>query len=1060
MSLTVASEELVDTGNEIIQLYNKYLGRDPLQGGLDAWLNTGQSIEQIEQGIANSPEAAVFETFNETIGRDPTMEERDFYVNVNPAPITAIKEVLSNTQEAQEFQTQQQLDEIDLLVDTTADDTTADTTVGTTLDTTVSTTTADATADAVVDTTTADTPDAVASGTGKDTFTVITSRAKGGANNPFGGSATSNTTSQVVEMTEQDLLQEFKDSGQLQDQFGSFENYMGYINDSQEWVQSADWMLSNPDYKFNDPESLFLQGEDLAYGPGEREKIQNKIITDRLNARQSDYNQWMNEGADILQKWGIQDTIYNDDGDQFKWTGSGYQKTIKVDDHAGLGDYVKGALIGVSASLLTGGVLGGPLVSAFQGAGMSSAAAAAASKAITTIASQAISTGDVDVKTALVSAAIGYGGNALGNFVQNSAEIDGALGSIVSSANDALTKLEGLVETGIPIADAAIQAGGMSMLTQLVSTGDIDLEQAGIAALIAGGAEAIGQLAAASGKSTDEVLEEITVDAERVGTKVGDNSYLLETGDVISVGSDGKPLILGKMSDIDFDGDGLLSSSDLQEITTNQNVYGNVSLAPPGTTITPDIFTNEWADERYAGLSGDQIVNQMQADGFTDSQINNYMEHWDATNDLNLQELNTASYGAIDVNTEDPYTIGQTDEGGYYIAKTNDVTGEVSFKAINEQQYNDLYDRMYGNSQVGAGALGTGDYSGVESYLQDTGLASGGTIIDSGFDADGNPIGFAGGQTVNDWLVLEAGVDPSATQVSVAPTVDTTKTQQVTTTDAGGSAATSQQAVTDLTESLSSSSSSESAAAAVTNAAASGLSAAEIATVVSNALSGGAISSGAASAASAALEGIAGKGDIADAGVLDAAGDLATDTGAGGTTVTVSTQDPGMLTGNNVNVGTGDAGTNVGASDVGTSASGAATQEKSDLVKAVEWILGNLPNYNNMTEAEINNALSGAGLNPIDKNNDGTISSESQVVNTQTNNQTSTLAANNTGDVTGSASGVTAGGSGLDGSGTDGSGVDGSGTDGSGVNGSGVNGSGVNGSGPALGSLTVQMLLE
>jgi hypothetical protein len=129
--LFVASEELEDTGNEIIQLYNKYLGRDPLQGGLDAWLNTGQSIEQIEQGIANSPEAAVFETFNETIGRDPTMEERDFYVNVNPAPITAIKEVLSNTQEAQEFQTQQQLDEIDLLVDTTADDTTADTTVGT-----------------------------------------------------------------------------------------------------------------------------------------------------------------------------------------------------------------------------------------------------------------------------------------------------------------------------------------------------------------------------------------------------------------------------------------------------------------------------------------------------------------------------------------------------------------------------------------------------------------------------------------------------------------------------------------------------------------------------------------------------------------------------------------------------------------------------------------------------------------------------------------------------------------------------------------------------------------
>ncbi len=133
--LFVASEELEDKGNEIIKLYNQYLGRDPLQGGLDGWLATGQSIEQIEQGIASSQEAAVFETFNETMGRDPTMGERDYFVNVNPAPIENIEAVLSNSPEAQQFQTQQQLDETDLLADTVDDDTTAglsldDTTVG------------------------------------------------------------------------------------------------------------------------------------------------------------------------------------------------------------------------------------------------------------------------------------------------------------------------------------------------------------------------------------------------------------------------------------------------------------------------------------------------------------------------------------------------------------------------------------------------------------------------------------------------------------------------------------------------------------------------------------------------------------------------------------------------------------------------------------------------------------------------------------------------------------------------------------------------------------------
>ena len=126
MAELFATAENEDKANEIIKLYNQYLGRDPLQGGIDGWLATNQSIEQIEQGIANSPEAAVFQTFNSTIGRDPTMEERDFFVNVNPAPIENIEEVLSNTQEAQQFQTQQQLDETDMLADTTADDTILD----------------------------------------------------------------------------------------------------------------------------------------------------------------------------------------------------------------------------------------------------------------------------------------------------------------------------------------------------------------------------------------------------------------------------------------------------------------------------------------------------------------------------------------------------------------------------------------------------------------------------------------------------------------------------------------------------------------------------------------------------------------------------------------------------------------------------------------------------------------------------------------------------------------------------------------------------------------------
>ena len=57
---------------------------------------------------------------------------------------------------------------------------------------------------------------------------------------------------------------------------------------------------------------------------------------------------------------------------------------------------------------------------------------------------------------------------------------------------------------------------------------------------------------------------------------------------------------------------------------------------------------------------------------------------------------------------------------------------------------------------------------------------------------------------------------------------------------------------------------------------------------------------------------------------------------------------------------------------------GTAATEQTDAVKAVDWILVNLPNYKDMTEVEINQALEGAGLKPVDINNDGTITSKTE----------------------------------------------------------------------------------
>jgi hypothetical protein len=120
------------TPAEISVLYNKYLGRDPLQSGIEAWLATGQSIDQIEQGIANSPEAAIVNAYQDSLGRTPSMDERRFWVNQSGLDTASSVTAIQNSEEAQQFQQQQQAEEnkeeeiVDIFDDTTADDTTFD----------------------------------------------------------------------------------------------------------------------------------------------------------------------------------------------------------------------------------------------------------------------------------------------------------------------------------------------------------------------------------------------------------------------------------------------------------------------------------------------------------------------------------------------------------------------------------------------------------------------------------------------------------------------------------------------------------------------------------------------------------------------------------------------------------------------------------------------------------------------------------------------------------------------------------------------------------------------
>ena len=1058
MRLTVASEELEDTANQIIQLYNKYLGRDPLQDGLDAWINTNQNIEQIEQGIANSPEASVFETFNETIGRDPTMEERDFFVNVNPSSPEIVEEVLSNTQEAQQFQTQQQLDQTDILADTTDDNT------------------IDAASDV--------TSNGFAGSSYDDVLEFYEETGFGNRATP-GDFRTDQEEQALKGLTQDDSgryynadgerVYAYRDSAELGDDSGGLagqqlvmrteaeirnawnsDEGMGYFKEANPQMDVDTYMsfISEKDDLYASG-VLNLTPQNELYNEGHKGRGPNAdAINAILDEEKANVQASEREAQTALNnKYGIQTAFQNEDGDQFEFNGATYTKTMKVDDHLGVGEYVK-----MGASVLMS-VYAAPLLAGSLGAVMGPVAAKATAAAIVSQATAFMNGQDLSIGDALRSAAMAYGGAKLGDLFASGGELSGAVGEITDTVTSATDSFNELITTGNSIADAAIKAGGMSMLTSLVTTGEVDLESAGLAALMAGGAEALGKLNSSLFEQGVEgvELEEVVVTAQKKGIEVGDGLTQLDNGTVINSSGD----IMGTMDDLDLDGDGMLSGNDLQNITTNNQF---VSEQPPledpfrknGARVYLDSEGNVYTQDQISYyVDGSQYGDIYMVDGQEilleqGTMINGRMM-FDGDGD-GVFDVVYNDKGRV-VGSYNPETMEWEDAGGNtsasigeYMRTVNPTTGESGI----ENPFNmsrEAYEAMTGEEYVkdlfalkaSAGGTGvdgmllalddgeivemvarfekhpyvdpkTGDLlygkEGLERYLQNEGIGvnySGEqgwrfeTNVDTsdgiyGIISDSKNVGdFLGApDTTKDSNLRTIADIETAVPIKKDPFVDPVdpiKPVTVETADSGGGSNTSQQAVTDFTKSLSNSSSSSSAASAVTSAAASGLSAIEIATVVNNALSGGAINSESASAALSALEGIASKGEISDSGVLNASGDLVTDTGSSGTTVTVSKQDSGMLTGNN---------TTAGAS---------------------------------VSELDSSSAIS--------ENVSGVITGSENI----------TTANNVTGGVAGSVSGVTAGGSGLEGSGLEGSGLEGSGLEGSGLDGSGLEGSGLDGSG-------------
>ena len=243
--------------------------------------------------------------------------------------------------------------------------------------------------------------------------------------------------------TVEDLQKTYQGSTTLQQTFGSFENYLGYMTEANEMLGQQDWWNAEGVDKRSQSEVL-REGEDLAVSTTQPV---NDFRQSNYNARQSQYQQWLmsDENQALMEKYGIAPRITNEKGDKFHWTGSGYVRTYKENRSQGA-DIAKAIMVGI-ASYGVGQLAAGAMLGTAGGgaAGATGAATGATTGATTAATGSSLASsigGALGLTPGTVSAATGaMVGSATGQYILTGSIdpkkvlISGITAGIVDTAN-------------------------------------------------------------------------------------------------------------------------------------------------------------------------------------------------------------------------------------------------------------------------------------------------------------------------------------------------------------------------------------------------------------------------------------------------------------------------------------------------------------------------------------------------------------------------------------------------------------------------------------------------
>ena len=285
----------------------------------------------------------------------------------------------------------------------------------------------------------------------------------------------------VEQITEAELKKYFNDKGSktLQQAFGDFDNYLAYMTEREQLIQSGDYDVGNWAEQgvggagFTEDQQMLMEGDaDLTVDPSDPGQDVTVLNQQLSSARQAAYNNWANSDTNkaLLDKYGVTYNITNEDGDTYKWNGSAYVKTYKAPS----GD-VKNAMVGVIAATATaalGGAIGGALApsgTATAAGATGAATGATAGGFVSQVAGDVLAsaivqgavTGEVD-PSALVTAGISSGLDYVAEGIKSgaiaaSSDAGAAVDSAIWNTADALrTDYDTVVDIATGIASGAI----------------------------------------------------------------------------------------------------------------------------------------------------------------------------------------------------------------------------------------------------------------------------------------------------------------------------------------------------------------------------------------------------------------------------------------------------------------------------------------------------------------------------------------------------------------------------------------------------------------------------